>query len=69
MHHRILLNGKPLESDFVRSYHPETDQLGLICYLDAKDFTVGNNSLEIKKDIKRERTTHWTIPFHYYPKN
>ncbi|MGB7393184.1 MAG: hypothetical protein WA913_02200 [Pricia sp.] len=67
-YHQIVLNGETIETDFARSYHPETDQLGVICYLEAKNFASGKNTLEVKKDLERDRTTHWKIPFRYYPK-
>lgn len=67
-YHDVSLNGKPIEVKFMRMNYPNTDQNGLIGYVDLAEESPGRKELKIIKKLGEENTREWTIPFQYVKK-
>jgi len=65
----VYLNGEEKKVDYLRYEHPNTNQSGVICYLDDSNLKTGANSLVIKKKYGKGNSSEWTIPFYYSSKN
>ncbi|WP_435261294.1 hypothetical protein [Tenacibaculum sp. nBUS_03] len=62
----ILIDGKKIEVDFIRySNHMRTNQFGLLCFINIKNFSEGVHEIKVEKKNKEENFLEWTIPFYY----
>ncbi len=68
-YHYIYINNEPIKVDFLRNRHPQTNQNGVITYLDISNLKTGLNTLTVKKQFDDENSLEWNIPFYYVPKN
>ena len=68
-YNRVLINGREIKVDFLRYNHPDTNQQGVICYLDLSHLKTGINNLKIKKIYGEENRSEWIIPFYYISKD
>ena len=67
-YHDVSLNGKPIEVKFMRMNYPNTDQNGLLGYVNLAGETPGRKELKIIKKLGEDNTREWTIPFQYVKK-
>lgn len=63
-YHSISLNGSPITPTFHKYHIPDTEQFGVICYIDLSSQNTGTLQLKIRKNLK-EQEMEWEIPFYY----
>jgi len=64
-YHEVFLNGKPVEVKFMQMMYPNTNQSGLLGYVNLEGETSGRKELKIIKKLGEENTREWVIPFQY----
>ena len=67
-YNHVLLNGTNVNPDYLKYYHPRTNQFGLICYVQKTNMVNGKNVLEVKKSFGDDTLAEWTILFYYVSK-
>ncbi|CAL2078393.1 conserved membrane protein of unknown function [Tenacibaculum sp. 190524A02b] len=60
----VYLNDEKVSVDFLKYYHPRTNQFGIIGYVPLTKTKTGRNILEIRKYFGESTTTKWSIPFY-----
>ncbi len=67
-YHQVFLNGERISTDFIKYSLPETDQYGIIDYINLKEATEGKNTIKVIKKLGDD-PIEWNIPFQYIPSN
>jgi hypothetical protein len=63
----IELDAKPIQIDFLKTDHYNTEQFGLSGFVTIKELAAGTHQLKIVKKISSDMEKSWTIPFYYSP--
>ena len=63
-YHQVFLNGKKVDTDFMKYELPVTNQFGLLNYINLEGAKEGKNTIKVIKDIG-DNPYEWTIPFQY----
>ncbi len=66
--HKIYVDNKAVQVEFLKTDHPNTDQYGLTGYIDVNNLSPGNHKILVQKTVSGENEKKWTIPFYYSPK-
>lgn len=66
--HRLYIDNKPQAIDFIKSEHNNTEQFGIMGYIDLTGISTGNHTLKVKKILKDSEFKEWSIPFYHINK-
>jgi hypothetical protein len=61
----IELDGKPIETKFLKTDHFNTNQFGLSGFVSLNELINGSHKLKVTKKISSEIEKNWEIPFYY----
>jgi len=61
----VLLNGKKIKVNLLKTDHTNTEQFGLQGFVDLKEIPSGSHRLKIVKSVSSEIQKEWEIPFYY----
>ena len=64
---RVYLNNQLIKTDFLKTYHPKTEQYGIVSYINLNDLDTGQHELKIIKQLAKDNVKEWYIPFFYSP--
>ena len=64
IYHEVFLNEKAVAAEFLKYTMPNTEQFGVITYINLKEAKTGQNVLKVTKNLNGN-LREWVIPFQY----
>ncbi len=63
----IFINDQETNAELQYAYHPTTNQLGFLTYIDLSNTQPGGHELNVIKTLGDELEYNWSVPFYYAP--
>lgn len=65
LYNLVYLNEQKVTLDFMKYFHPRTQQFGILGYIGIENLKRGKNVLTIRKSVGEDIYDEWSIPFYF----